>query len=167
MRICSICKIEKEDNLFYKDSRRKNWLRSICKECSLERYPYKHSQKKRDTWIKYSRTLKWRITLLLKWTRDRSKKHNLPFDLDIEWVESKLVKWTCELTWLEFRTEIEKEHRANPFWASIDKIDPKKWYVKSNCRMICFCINMARCDWWDSVLMEMSKAIVKWITLPY
>lgn len=159
-KICTMCQIEKDISLFYKDSRKSSWFRNWCKECFWKRYKYKHSKLKNETWKKYARSDKWTITLLLNNAKDRAKKNNLVFDLDREWVQERLNKWVCELSNIPFERNIEIQYRSNPFWPSIDKIIPSQWYTKDNSRLICFCVNMARSDWWDENLFKMCSAII-------
>ena len=160
MKICTICNKRKRNSSFYVDSKTKTGLRSCCKKCFRARYKYVHSKKKNETWKKYARSRKGQITLLLNNARDRAKRKNLPFDLDIDWLSLKLDIGKCELSGISFEQEIVKQYRSNPFGASIDRIDPNLGYVKTNCRLICFCVNMARSDWGDEILFKMARGII-------
>lgn len=161
MKICTICKLKRRGTSFYADSRRKDGLRSQCKKCYGVRYKYVHSKKKNKTWQKYAKSEKGVITLLLNNAKDRAKRNNVLFSLDRDWLDKKLKVGVCEVSGIKFKREVTERYRANPFAASIDKIDSKGGYTKENCRLVCFCVNMARSDWGDEVLIKMSKAILK------
>jgi len=167
MKICSMCKKNKQLKSFYADARKKDWYRSACKMCYRKKYKYIHTQEKTIYKREWTKTLKWQTVSLLSNAKWRSKRFKLDCDLDNEWITERLKKWTCELTWIKFNREEWYNKRASPFSPSIDKINPNKWYTKDNCRIICFCVNMARSDWWDEVLLKMCKAVVKAITYKY
>lgn len=84
----------------------------------------------------------------------RARKEKLPFDLTVEWAKSV---WTgrCALSNVEFELKI-KRHPRSP---SIDKIDPKKGYLQSNCRFICLAANRFKNDWSDQEIIEIAKGI--------
>lgn len=65
MKVCSKCKIEKNDTEFYRDYNVKNGLRFICKKCfngNSKKYTkkYRNSKKYRDTLKKYHQSDKFK-----------------------------------------------------------------------------------------------------------
>lgn len=83
--------------------------------------------------------------------RNRCNKKKLPFDLDLEWMMSKL-QGKCEVTGMSFKLDtIGKNYATRHSLApSVDRIEPKLGYIKTNCRMIIWWINCAKqtfSDW--------------------
>ena len=163
MKICTMCNLPKRTSSFYGDSRTKNGIRSNCKKCYGKRYKYVHSKQKNENWKKYASSEKGIVTLLLSNARDRAKRTGKSFSIDKEWLLENIRKGKCELSGMPFIFEkgVSGNYRANPFGPSIDKIDPSLGYTKENCRIVCFCVNMARSDWGDDNLIKMCEAILK------
>ncbi len=161
MKKCVNCNIEKELSEFYKDSKNREGYRVVCKKCFLIRYPYKVTERGRENWRRYKNSKKGIINCLLNNAKDRAKKNNLNFDLDYEWLESKIDNGKCELSNIIFEYDSRGLYKSNPYSPSIDKIDPKKGYEKSNCRVVCFCVNMSMSDWGQEVLFNMCENLLK------
>ncbi|MCK5117861.1 MAG: hypothetical protein KAR44_14800 [Candidatus Aegiribacteria sp.] len=156
-----MCNKNKRNSSFYADSRKKDGLRSACKKCYGKRYPWRKNKNSKAVWRKYALSEKGIMTGLLSNAKDRARKKNIEYSIDREWLRSKLRLGICELSGIKFKKGSIGPFRANPFGPSIDKINPRGGYTKNNCRVICFCINMARSDWGDDVLIKMAKAILK------
>lgn len=161
MKKCKSCNQEKEYEDFYKDSKRPEEYRSTCKSCYLKKYKYTVSEKGRENWRRYKRSKKGIITCLLNNAKDRAKRNNLPYELDYEWLEAKIDAGVCELSHLPFVHESRGAFKCSPYAPSIDKINPKDGYTKNNCRVICFCVNMALSDWGEDVLYNMCENLLK------
>jgi hypothetical protein len=82
-----------------------------------------------------------RIKLGAKY-RQLKKDPSLPFDITDDWILKKIQRGHCEATGIEFDLSLGHHHR--PFAPSIDKIDPAKPYVESNCQIVCFIYNAAK-----------------------
>lgn len=98
---------------------------------------------------------------LLKTIEFRSKKKNLPVDLDVEWIINKF-KGKCEVTGLSFEMNnigknYASRHQLTP---SIDRIVPNKGYVKSNCRMVIWWFNVAKQTFSDRDLWHLCNLVV-------
>lgn len=95
---------------------------------------------------------------LLTNARYRAKTSRLECDLTSEWAMSR---WTgkCEITGIEFR---HLTHRCGPhvFSPSIDRIDSKQGYTKSNCRFVLWAINAMRQDGTDDDMYMIAEAMV-------
>lgn len=161
MKTCLDCGKNKRDSSFYKDSKKKCWLRAICKKCFGSRYKYHKSKRTSESRKAYMLSEKGICRTLLNNAKKRAKDKWIEYSLDKERLIVQLRKWVCSLSWLPFVLWGTEKFRANPFWPSIDKIDPKWGYTKENCRLVCFCVNMARSDWWDETLFNMAEWILK------
>jgi len=146
--------------------------RSDARFCSVRcgnavkarRHRQRHPKRTNHAWQRYAHSEKGRVTLLLNYAQDRARRHSLPFDLDREWLEPKLAMGKCELTGLTLSGEVPGQYRIHPFAPSLDRIHPDAGYVKTNTRLVCFAVNMARSDWGDAVLMQIAEALVKGVT---
>ena len=96
--------------------------------------------------------------VLLRPARKRSKDKNIDFDLDVEWAMSR---WTgkCELTGIEFDLT-SKGRGGKPKSPSIDRINPNIGYVKSNCRIILWCVNSFKQTMNDDSMLEIARKLV-------
>ena len=87
----------------------------------------------------------------------RSKKRRIKFDLTLDWLLGKLRAGVCEITGLPFSEKIQKPaHRYAP---SVDRIDPKKGYVKDNCRVVLLMVNVIKRDYTDEEVAQVGLAI--------
>lgn len=159
--ICADCNLEKPVDDFYKNSGVRRGYRNICKICFGVRYPMKYTEKSRLNWQNYKKSPRGIVSCLLNNASDRAKKRNIEYSLDAEWLREKIDKGVCELSGIEFQIKPTDTFRANPFSPSIDKINPKGGYTKENCRVICFCVNMAMSDWGEETLFYMCEMIIK------
>lgn len=91
---------------------------------------------------KYS-NFRWYIKNVIK----NSKKRNQTYDVDLEYLSDiwKKQNGICPFTKqkLELRTHSDKE-KANPYSASLDRIDNTKGYIRGNIRFVSLIFNYAR-----------------------
>ena len=118
MKFCSICKKEKNDTDFYKAKNIKGGLRSACKEC---RKKYNRTPKEAKKW--YDNHLESHLVSLAK---QRAKKKNIVFDLKPKDI---IIPDKCPLLGISLYRGSREKNGNSP---SIDRIDAKKGYTKSN-----------------------------------
>jgi hypothetical protein len=103
---------------------------------------------------------KHRGRLLIAEARRRCKKRGLAFDLHghESVIEERVQRGVCEMTGLPFDF-----HNQGTGWnsPSLDRIDPRKGYIYSNIRVICFGMNAAMGSWGELVLRNMLEAWLK------
>jgi hypothetical protein len=114
----------------------------------------------RAQWRDYFYGERGTLTALLNNASDRARRGNLPYDLDREWLAKKLEPMVCELSGLPLVRGPREKFRINPFAPSLDRIEPKLGYLKSNVRVIAFIVNRSRSDFGDEILMKMAHALV-------
>lgn len=86
--------------------------------------------------------------------RRKAKKQGLDFDLDITWFEEKLNTGYCELSGIVFNyTDLN-------FAPSVDRIDPRLGYIRSNCRVVLFCLNAFRGTMTDNQCRDIARALI-------
>lgn len=101
---------------------------------------------------------------LLSLYKSKAKRENREFDLDRDWIQSRLDKGRCEVTGLPFAKgrfgEKPGKYRQDPWAISIDRIDNRKGYTKDNCRMVVWSLNRAKGNYPDEVLLKLAAALV-------
>jgi hypothetical protein len=100
------------------------------------------------------------VTVLLNYARDRARRQGLAFDLDRDFVQSRLEAGLCEVSGLPIERVSPGDYRAHPFAPSLDRKEPSLGYVKTNVRLVCFAVNRALSDWGDEVLFKIARGIV-------
>lgn len=70
----------------------------------------------------------------------------------------------CQVTGIPFLRYDSSHKGRKPFIPSIDRIDSKKPYVLSNCRIVCLAANIAMNEWGQDVFDAMAEARVKMIS---
>ena len=108
------------------------------------------AKKNRQKWAK-SNPLLYRAQTLYQGAKSRTKAKeekystSLPFDLDVNWIYTKLKKGKCEVSNVPF---VIKEYessdtyqKVHPQAPSLDRIDSDGYYTKDNVRVVCDCLN--------------------------
>jgi hypothetical protein len=132
MKTCSKCNQTKPIESFYKRSDEK-YYRSYCRECDKSSFTL---FRRKNPHISH-----------LANAKQRSKKLNLPYDLDKEWYY-KTMPEKCPVFGVEFS--------EGPFAPSIDRLDSTQGYLKSNCRIISARANTIKND---ATVEELKKII--------
>lgn len=91
-----------------------------------------------SSWAKYA----------IKQLRHRAKKAGLSFDLEPSDI---VIPEVCPITLLPFVLGQGKMHRQNP---SVDRINPRKGYVKGNVRVISAIANRLKQDVTDPAVFK-------------
>lgn len=146
-KTCSKCKVEQPRSAFFNADKRPDGKCPQCKECMTE-----YSAKRRAEGKEALNQRKWRdenksnprfrASRLMIDAKQRAKKNELPFDLDLDWVEEKLNNGFCEATGLGF--DFVPSIPARPFTPSLDRIDPSLGYTKENTQVVCWIYNRAK-----------------------
>lgn len=144
MKICRICKIAKDETLFFKDNGNKDRLKSDCKQCATESRRQWHRKNKEKINIKRreyyqipehrehrtDKRREWndnnRVKMMLHRSKTRAKKHNLEFDLVLEDIQ---IPQLCPILGIKMEFATAKASENSP---SIDRIDNTKGYTKDN-----------------------------------
>ena len=101
-------------------------------------------------------SMKYRIRVALNAARSRCKTRGLEFDL----TEADIGEPThCAVTGIPF--DMSKSFNdGNTFCPSLDRIDPKKGYVKGNVRVVIHAYNLAKHTGNDASVLKMARALV-------
>jgi S-adenosylmethionine/arginine decarboxylase-like enzyme len=103
---------------------------------------------------KYKQTKKDSHLDTLGCIKMRCRKKQLDYDLDGEWYEEEVQKAKAKYPKLTVHSS------EDSFWsANVDRIEPSKGYVKTNCRIIPKALNVAKWKWNKMELEELKKII--------
>lgn len=86
--------------------------------------------------------------------RKRAEQMGLDFDLDVEWLESKMSLTHCEVTCLPFNGS-----GSDAYAMTIDREDSSVGYTKANCRAVIWMYNNAKGKFSHEELMIMVEAL--------
>ena len=125
----------------------KQWHAANHEYANPRRIVRKQHQRNHRPWI-----------ILVNAAKARAKKFGIIFDLTHEWA---YARWTgkCELTDIPFQLGL-RGFSGKMFSPSIDKIDPKLGYVKSNCRFILHCVNTFKYTGTDAEIYAIAEALI-------
>ena len=127
------------------------WTRNNRERTTAHQIRYMHNEMRRHPWHSLIRT-----------SKNRARQLEVPHDLDFEWGKAR---WTgrCELTGIEFATPDNRFGRAKrTFFPSIDRIVPELGYIKTNCRIILWAINVFKGDGTDEDMRRIAEALIKY-----
>lgn len=175
-KICYICNEEKELEHFCKNKKAKQGVTNLCKSCHYTRRKEKYSEKEEETRKKtYQRRKenpeKYALFLnkkkeyrsrrreqyLLLSCKNRAKKQNIPFNIDISDI---IIPEYCPLLGIKM---IYREGKENFNGPSVDKIIPELGYIKNNVRVISKKANMMKFNASKEELLIFSENIKKYL----
>lgn len=121
--------------------------RAICEYNKLYRiYSYTDRKRQKKSKDNHSATLSV--------IRSRSVKKNLEFDLTEDWYENELKN--AQIKWPKLQTHVN----SRSFWrANVDRINPNKGYIQSNCRIIPEALNTAKSNYDTQQLFDLFKLL--------
>lgn len=96
---------------------------------------------------------------VFKNTRGNARKRGLPFELTREQVAEMLAPMTCSVTGLPLVPEWDGDGR-NPWWPSLDQIDPCGGYRPDNVRVVCWAYNVMRGELDDDDVRRFAAALL-------
>ena len=91
--------------------------------------------------------------------RQRVKSPQAPFTITKQWIQNKIESGFCEVTGLPFCLDVLLTSKR-PFAPSIDKKDPKGYYTKENCQVVCFIYNIAKGEFSHNDVVTMAETLV-------
>lgn len=127
-KICSKCKMEKDEKEFHKHATSKNSIRSECKKCRKE---YGSTRKERDRSNSKKKELhrKDPRRYMIKSARFRAIRDNIPFNIEYD---DFIVPLKCPI--LDIPLIVSSQCSENS--PSLDRIIPDLGYVKNNVAVI-------------------------------
>lgn len=151
MKTCSKCKTSKPTTEFSKTKTNKDGLSYLCRDCNREtsrdyrlrnkdRY-YANQKKSRESESVF-------ISQTLYSLKTRANKKGLEVDVTQEYLKSLLdaSEYSCSVSGLKMNLESHPRKKANPFKASLDRIDSTKGYIKGNVQWVCWSVNQMKSD---------------------
>ena len=142
MKKCRICNQIKPLEDYHKNKGNKDGLESRCKSCRK----IEANKEYRENFFKFS------IRLKKSWC----KKRGVAFDLDSDYLEKI---WTGFCPIFNVKLEIGSRNIDHTLNANLDRIDPKKGYVKGNVMYISGRANRIKYD----ASVEELRCIADWL----
>jgi len=175
MKTCYRCRKNLQEDNFYKDASQSCGLRGLCKTCDSKAsrsYRIKNQKSIKSTQKKWQARNRERVRAYCRKTREkhlssalilgarcRSRKKNLPYDLDEyrDQVKQRVEKMKCELT------GIQLERAATKTWnsVSLDRIVPSLGYTYKNIRIVSYAVNCALGTWGEENLRIIARNLLK------
>jgi hypothetical protein len=119
-------------------------------------------EKRRQQENKRVSTIHGRATRMLTTAKSRAKRDRLKIDLDYAWLLKKLKAGRCEVTDVVFDLAPNTHgYKTNLDAPSIDRIDSKKGYLKSNCQLVTWQYNAAKNEGTHTDVVSFSLALLK------
>ncbi len=99
----------------------------------------------------------------LYWTcRLNARRRGYETDLNLNWFQTRLDRGVCEVTGLPFVLTVNNPalpYHRGPHTPSIDRINPKAGYWKSNCRLVIWQFNLAKGPYSDATVHTLVEAL--------
>lgn len=107
--------------------------------------------------------LKKYVTRILKVSKKRALENTWGHNLDREWLFNRLSNGVCEVSGLPlvFDHKFSDKQSRSPWGPSIDRIDSKKGYTKSNSRIVCNIYNLMKSTGDDDHVLQICMALLK------
>lgn len=152
---CTKCKIWKKLNEFSDETRFLSGKSSSCIDCERIRG---WEKKKRLG----SKNIESYISMNMYSFKRNAKNSNVRFNLEKDYLINlfRAQKGKCSISKVKLTHLIGKGIQINN--VSLDRIIPKKGYVKGNVRWVCFIINTMRQDMDDNTFKKFCKNILKY-----
>lgn len=112
---------------------------------------------------KYFNDVDYRLRVMVRNARARSKLKGHDFNLDVEhlrqlWDE---CEGRCELTNREFNLILEEHGGISPDCPSLDRIIPELGYIKGNVRLVTYQTNVCLHNFGYDSLMKFANDLIK------
>lgn len=133
----------------------RNNRRSMCRECSTLRQKITNRSLPNDK--KLDKCLRWRWLS----ARDRSRCHDLDFNLTVEYLKKLWIEQNGECSLSGIKMTYELQNGRTPTNVSIDKIDCTKGYVIGNVQLVCVACNQMKSDLSEDEMYLFCKKIVE------
>lgn len=151
-KACSLCKTVKPLSDFYRDTRAKDLCMSECKRCHIA------NQLKRQK----EDPISFKTQQMLIKARYRARQKGVPFDLDLSHiralVKNKCPVLGCSLMWATLSGTAGGHSLPNS--PTLDRLDPRKGYVKGNVWIISNRANMLKNNATPAELIAIHKTVI-------
>lgn len=152
---CKDCDRAKDRKRHLNDHKRRE-VRKIANQKRKDDIELKELNKLRSS--KFYKSISGRSRTLLSSAKRRSHKFE-KFDIDLKFIMDKLSTGICEVTGIKFDFEPHPTYAKNPYSPSIDRIDSKIGYIKSNVRIVIWQYNLMKGELCDSEILEICKIL--------
>lgn len=94
--------------------------------------------------------------------KHKARKKNIEFSITHDDFVNLIVKTNglCSVTGIPFVLNTGDESRVHPYKPSLDRKNSYLGYSEDNCRITCYCVNLAMNQWGEDVLETMALSYV-------
>ncbi len=162
--VCSKCGRPRAqiEHFYYYGGKRSRRQRSVCKHChSVANKARAAITKDRANELAQTRrrgSPRAMACSLYFGAKRRAAIRELEFTIDLTFVQGLIELGHCAVTGVRFEFS-RVGTRQNPRAPSLDRIDPRVGYVKSNCRLVTWIYNRAKGDGTDQDVLELAEAL--------
>lgn len=172
-KLCYKCDIYFDVSEFNICNRNPDKLTNECKTCCKKRNKIRYDSMSNEEYLrKIEDNKRFRNTNvkrsmmihMLNGVKQRCKKSGKNYEVNREYIESKIEAGVCEATGIPFRYERNGRGSITPFGPSLDCINPEEGYTLSNTQMVCSMYNIGkgRHSETDFIAMCMAVAARNW-----
>jgi hypothetical protein len=103
----------------------------------------------------------------LFWAAQRAaRKSKLPFDLDMKWIEEKLITGKCEVSDIPFTFSSLQTGKGgfpsqNPFAPTLDRTDSNKGFTKINTKVVLWAYHAGKGIASHETFLQLCRALVR------
>jgi hypothetical protein len=148
-QVCNYCSTKKSFFAFTKHKQCTNGLRKICKSCEYKKSQVYYAENKnkilernqayRDiNGMWYNKSVEHRLRYVIQLGKQRAKKKNIAFNLDLPFLLALWEKQNGECAYSGVPLEYRDNH---PHTVSLDRIDSSKEYTEDNVQLVCTIVN--------------------------
>ena len=147
LKTCTVCAESKPLDRFSPRRDRKGVLRTMCKECAVQRV----TQFRRDN-PAFSAFTQGYIN-----ARKRAERKHLDFSLNRDLLRKRYESGVCEITGIPFAYNPGEQWRR----PSLDRIDNSRGYTEDNVRLVLFAVNSLLGSWGEDAAITVAKAFLQ------
>ena len=95
----------------------------------------------------------------VSYCKARAARKGIDCSISAKWVLSRYYAQggKCLVSGIKMELRNGTEPRKSPYQLSVDRIDSKKGYTKSNCRLVILAVNLAMNNWGENVFLEIAR----------
>jgi len=114
---------------------------------------------------KYFCTPKGRAYQIFNNARQRAKKRDIEFTINLAWVQDRVEAGFCQVTGLDLEIknikQYGKEMNAQPFGPTLDRKNPSLGYTEDNTQVVVAVYNYAKMHWSHEDVVIMASALLR------
>lgn len=170
MKTCSKCQTAKPTTEFNKTKTNKDGLSYLCRDCNRE-VSKAYRERNSTRYYENQKARRENENVFISQTfyslKTRTSKKGLEVTVTTEYLLKLLQdsEYKCSVTGQAMNLRSHPRKKANPFKASLDRIDSTKGYTEGNVQWVCWAVNQMKSDkteaefqfWIETLYMAISS----------